>query len=62
MRLHDLRHGVATMLVAQGIHMKVVQSQLGHRNYSLTADTYSHVVPQFQRDAVNQLNRPKRTG
>ena len=56
-RLHDLRHGVATMLVAQGVHMKVVQQQLGHRSYQLTADTYSHVVPQHQQQAVRVLDK-----
>lgn len=56
---HGLRHGVATSLVAQGVHMRVVAEQLGHRDPALTARVYAHVVPQQQREAVNLLNRRK---
>lgn len=61
MRLHDLRHGVATLLVARGVHMRVIAEQLGHRNPSMT-NRYAHVVPASQREAVDLLNRPKKTG
>lgn len=59
MRIHDLRHGVATMLVTQGVHMRVVAEQLGHANPSMTARTYAHIVPESQREAVGLLNRRK---
>jgi integrase len=59
MRLHDLRHGVATLLVARGVHMRVVAEQLGHANPAMTARTYAHVVPQQQQDAVALLNRAR---
>ncbi len=62
MRIHDLRHGVATLLVARGAHMRVIAEPLGHRNPSLTAKTYAHVVPESQREAVGLLNRKRRTG
>lgn len=62
MRIHDLRHGVATLLVARGVHMRVIAEQLGHANPSLTAKTYAHVVPASQREAVGLLNRAARKG
>lgn len=51
MRFHDLRHGAATFLLAQGVPMKVVQDVLGHSQMSMTADLYSHVVPELRQDA-----------
>lgn len=57
---HGLRHGVATSLVAQGVHMRVVAEQLGHRDPALTARVYAHVVPQQQAAAVQLLNRRAR--
>jgi integrase len=41
-RLHDLRHGWATLALQAGIHPKVVQERLGHANIGITLDTYSH--------------------
>lgn len=54
-RFHDLRHGHATLLLQQGVHPKVVQERLGHSTISTTLDTYSHVVPGMQRQAVARL-------
>ncbi|WP_420711692.1 site-specific integrase [Streptomyces sp. NRRL B-24720] len=47
-RLHDLRHCAATLSLAAGLHMKSIQVLLGHSSYSLTADTYTSVLPQFE--------------
>lgn len=44
-RLHDLRHTCATVLLSRGVHPKFVQELLGHANISITLDTYSHVLP-----------------
>jgi integrase len=44
-RFHDLRHTCATLLLAQGVHPKLVQEQLGHSKIGTTLDTYSHIVP-----------------
>ncbi len=44
-RLHDLRHTCATLLLIKGVHPKYVQELLGHANISITLDTYSHVYP-----------------
>jgi len=44
-RLHDLPHTCATLLLGRGVHPKFVQELLGHANVSITLDTYSHVLP-----------------
>jgi integrase len=43
--LHTLRHTCATMLLAAGVHPKVVQEMLGHSTIAITMDLYSHVTP-----------------
>ncbi len=54
MRFHDLRHSAATLLLSMGVHVKVVQEILGHSNITMTADTYSHVLPSMQEDAMSK--------
>ncbi len=54
-RLHDLRHTWATLALEAGINPKVVSEQLGHANVSITLDTYSHVIPALQADAVDRV-------
>ena len=44
-RLHDLRHTHATLVLRAGIHPKVVSERLGHATISITLDTYSHAIP-----------------
>lgn len=55
-RFHDLRHTTATLLLSQNVHPKVVQELLGHSQISLTMDTYSHVMPGLQEEAVNKID------
>ena len=55
-RFHDLRHSTATLLLSKGVHPKVVQEILGHSEISMTLDTYSHVLPTMQKDAMDGLN------
>jgi integrase len=55
MRFHDLRHGAASLLLAQCVHPRVVMEQLGHSQISLTMNTYSHVAPALQREAARRL-------
>lgn len=44
-RLHDLRHGFATTLLAAGVNVKVVSEALGHASTAFTMDCYAHVLP-----------------
>ncbi len=65
-RIHDLRHTVATLHLKQGESAKIVQERLGHSNISQTLGIYSHVLPAMHRDAADRLDglftyRPKRT-
>ena len=55
-RFHDLRHGCATLLLAQGVHPRVVMDILGHSQISLTMDTYSHVIPELQQQAASEMD------
>lgn len=54
-RIHDLRHTVATLLLEQGVHPKVVSELLGHANIGITLDRYSHVSMTMQKEAVDSL-------
>lgn len=56
-RFHDLRHTAASLMLAGGVHAKVVQERLGHSNISITLDRYSHVAPSMQSDAAERLER-----
>lgn len=55
-RFYDLRHTCASLLLAQGVHPRVVMEILGHRQISLTMNTYSHVIPQLQEDAAKRMD------
>ncbi|MDQ1750621.1 MAG: hypothetical protein QOE71_1677 [Pseudonocardiales bacterium] len=54
-RLHDLRHTHATLMLRAGIHPKIVSERLGHAKVSITTDVYSHAVPTLQREAASKL-------
>ncbi len=62
MSFHDLRHSAATLLLAGGVHAKVVQELLGHSDIMITLNIYSQVLPSLQEDAMDKLsaypNRP----
>lgn len=51
-RLHDLRHYVATRLLSAGIDVRTVAGRLGHRNAATTLNVYSHFVPETDRHAA----------
>lgn len=55
-RLHDMRHLHATLLLQRGIPAKLVQERLGHSSITMTLDLYSHVTPEMQRLATESLN------
>lgn len=54
-RFHDLRHTFATLALQAGVPLKVVSDILGHKNISITADLYSHVIPAMQEDATSRV-------
>lgn len=53
--LHVLRHTCASLLLAQGVHPRVVMETLGHSGISVTMDVYAHVMPQQQREAAERM-------
>jgi integrase len=55
-RFHDLRHSHATHMLASGVHPKIASERLGHATVGLTLDTYSHVIPGMQEDAVTRID------
>ncbi len=55
LRLHDLRHTYATLLLKGGQHPSVVAAQLGHSSVRTTLDVYSHVLPGLQEAAAKSL-------
>jgi integrase len=55
-RLHDLRHTHATLLLTAGVNPKVVQERLGHKKVTTTLDTYSHVTPTLQKEAADKID------
>src|SRR6478735_3113536 len=56
-RLHDARHGCATLLTAAGVAPRVVMEILGHSQISITMDVYTHVVHDTQREAISHMDR-----
>lgn len=56
-RLYDLRHTTATLLLSAGENPKVVSERLGHASIVLTLDTYSHVLPTMQKEATSKLEK-----
>lgn len=55
-RFHDLRHTHAKQLLKQGVHPKIVSERLAHSNIAITLDTYSHVLPGMQEEAIAVLD------
>jgi integrase len=54
-RLHDLRHGAATMLLGLEVHPEIVRRRLGHSNIGITLGLYSHAVPELETSAAHDL-------
>jgi integrase len=53
-RLHGLRHGAATLALASGVDITVVQKMLRHTDLDTTSQIYTMVLPQLGRDAVTR--------
>ncbi|MGZ4600976.1 MAG: tyrosine-type recombinase/integrase [Oryzihumus sp.] len=57
LRLHDLRHALATFMIATGSDPRTVMKTLGHSQISLTMNTYAHVQPDVEREAIDRVAR-----
>jgi integrase len=57
LRIYDLRHSCATLLLGQGVPLKVVSERLGHSTIALTSDVYSHVSQSMQQQAADVLEK-----
>ncbi|KAF0194377.1 MAG: prophage LambdaCh01 site-specific recombinase phage integrase [Bacillota bacterium] len=55
-RLHDLRHSNATLMLKYGVPAKVASQRLGHSNIGITLDLYSHVMSDMQKDAADKID------
>jgi integrase len=56
-RLHDVRHTHASLLLKAGVNPKVVSERLGHSSVAFTLDTYAHVMPGMQPEAAEMFMR-----
>jgi len=56
LRIHDLRHTCASLLIAQGADVKTVSEQLRHASITITLDTYGHLFPEQRDSAVEKLD------
>jgi integrase len=57
LRFYDLRHSCASLLIAQGVPLKVIQEILRHANIRTTSDRYTHLVPQVVGEALAAMDR-----
>lgn len=55
-RLHDLRHTSATLLINQGVHAKIISERLGHADIRITMDTYGHALKKADQEAADKLD------
>jgi integrase len=55
LRFHDLRHTCATLLLREGVNVKVVSEMLGRASVIITLNTYSHVLPDMQDSAAEAM-------
>ena len=55
MRYHDMRHGAASLMAAQGVSPRVAMEILGHADIATTMNIYTHVAPELQKDASDRV-------
>ncbi|PHE06012.1 hypothetical protein COF56_06355 [Bacillus wiedmannii] len=56
-RVHDLRHTHAAMLIKQNVNVKLISSRLGHASIKTTLDIYSHVLPSMDKSISDELEK-----
>ncbi|MDQ3784492.1 MAG: site-specific integrase, partial [Actinomycetota bacterium] len=62
LRIHDLRHTCAALLIDQGAHVKAIQRHLGHSSPVVTLNTYSHLFPEELDRLANRLDETRARG
>jgi integrase len=55
MRYHDLRHGAASLMAAQGVPPRVAMEILGHSQISTTMNIYTHVAQEMLHEAAELM-------
>ena len=55
-RIHDLRHSHASLLINKGQNILIVSKRLGHSDITQTLNTYSHLMPNMQVEVIGALN------
>jgi len=55
-RVHDLRHTFASLLIQCGVSLAYIRDQLGHYSIQITVDVYGHLVPGANKAAVDRLD------
>jgi integrase len=56
LRVHDLRHTCASILIGLGAHPKVIQERLGHSSIMVTMDVYGHLFPSLNEALTERLD------
>jgi integrase len=56
LRLHDLRHSCAALLIELGAHPKAIQERLGHSSITVTMDVYGHLFPALNEALTDRLD------
>jgi len=51
-----LRHSCATLLLAQGVHPRVIREILGHSQIAVTMNLYAHVIPAMRKEVAGQMD------
>jgi len=57
LRLHDLRHSFASVMLAAGVNVKAISQSMGHANIGITLDTYAHLLPGLGKSAAERFDK-----
>ena len=60
LRIHDLRHSHASFLINNGVDVLLISKRLGHTNTTMTLNTYSHLYPDKEGEAIDLINKIKK--
>jgi integrase len=56
LRVHDLRHGAASLMLKQGLSLREIMEQLGHSQIGITANLYTHVAPEMKQKPARAMD------